>query len=388
MMTQTAHHSLSVPPEPDADLKALRHHLHRHPELSGKEFYTADYLIGYYTKHFQPDEIVRVAGHGIGFVFNGQAPGKTILIRTELDALPIIEVNTFAHKSTSPGVSHKCGHDGHMTMVAGVAKYLSKNRPAKGRVVLLHQPAEETGEGARAVYEDPNFSKIRPDIAFSLHNIPGKPMHQILCKPGSFSRAVKSMIITLKGKTAHASKPETGINPALAAAAIIQAADSINKSASKGSLITLIHTVIGDKAYGVSAGYGEVHFTLRGPTNEALDTIWNDLSAQAKAIAEKNSLLISFGFTEEFMANSNDEEAVEMIRKAAADNKFDYVEMVDSNPWGEDFGMITSHLKGAMFGLGAGESNPDLHNPDYDFPDELIPTGTAMFIDLINRAQS
>ena len=151
-----------------------------------------------------------------------------------------------------------------MTMVAGVAKHLSNNRPVQGRVILLHQPAEETGDGAKAVFEDPDFEKIKPDIAFSLHNVPGYEMHQIRCKVGSFTPAVKSMIIKFRGKTAHAAKPETGINPALAIADIIQSNDRVNKSSPEGSVSTLVHTIIGEKAYGISAGYGEVHITMRG----------------------------------------------------------------------------------------------------------------------------
>ncbi len=369
------------------DLTALRHYLHQNPELSGEEFKTADHLINYFEEHFQPDEIVRVAGHGIGFIFKGKVPGKTILVRSELDALPIVEINNFEHRSRTEGVSHKCGHDGHMAILAGVAKHLSKERPRAGRVVLLYQPAEETGQGARAVYEDPAFAKIKPDIAFSLHNIPGQPMHQIRCKPGSFSRAVKSMIIQLKGKTAHASKPETGLNPGLAVAEICFAADRITKEAEAGSLITLIHTRVGDKAYGVSAGDGEAHFTLRAYTNEGLQTIWDALTREAAAIAVAHGLEIDFDFTEEFIANTNDEGAVQMVRDAARNHNLEYVEMTESNPWGEDFGAITSNVRGVMFGLGAGEKNPDLHNPDYDFPDELIGTGAAMFIDLIRQAQ-
>lgn len=370
----------------DQDLVALRRHLHRHPEVSGREEKTAAYILDYVGAHCPADEIVRLGGHGIAFVYNGRAPGKTVLVRTELDALPIQEINDFEHKSIHDGVSHKCGHDGHMAMVTGVAKTIAAQRPDRGRVVLLYQPAEETGQGARTVFEDKNFAKVKPDIAFSLHNIPGEKMHRILCKDGSFSRAVKSMIIRLEGKTAHASKPETGVNPGRAAAEIVQAAESINKGAATGSLITLIHVTVGEKAYGVSAGYGEVHFTLRGLDNAALDTIWTQLEERAREIAGREKLGVSFGFTEEFMANTNAPEAAAMVRKAANDLGYDYAEMSQPNPWGEDFGLIISNVPGAMFGLGAGENSPDLHNPDYDFPDELIETGQAMFVNLIRRA--
>lgn len=376
----------STTPYIDPELQTLRRYLHQYPEVSWDESKTADYIINYYEKNYHPDEVIRLAKHGIAFVFNGHKPGKTVLIRTELDALPIHEINDFEHKSKVDGVSHKCGHDGHMTMVTGIAKHLSKNKPQQGRVVLLYQPAEETGDGARAVCEDANFNKIKPDIAFSLHNVPGCEMHQIRCKVGSFTPAVKSMIITLQGKTAHAAKPETGINPALAVASIIQANDRANKTSPDGSVSTLVHTIIGEKAYGISAGYGEVHITMRARDNEKLQLLWDEISNEAKKTAQNNDLEISFNSTEEFMANMNDEEATAMIRNAANEFGFDYVEMDVPNPWGEDFGYMTSHNKGAMFGLGAGVSNPDLHNPDYDFPDEIIETGKSMFISLIDQA--
>ena len=123
-----------------------------------------------------------------------------------------------------------------------------------------------------------------------------------------------------------------------------------------------------------------------GRSNEDLQSIWDELTNDAKKAAKENNLEVSFDSTEEFMSNTNDEEATEMIRKAANDRGYDYVEMDVPNPWGEDFGYITSNIKGAMFGLGSGVSNPDLHNPDYDFPDEIIETGKSMFISLIDQA--
>lgn len=372
--------------EGDEKLTALRRYLHSNPELPFQEFETSAHIESYYHNHFKPDQIIKLAGHGLAFIFSGAQPGKTVLIRTELDALPIDEINDFDHKSTKPGISHKCGHDGHMSIVTGVAKYFAENRPEKGQVVLLYQPAEETGEGARAVYEDPAFKEIMPDFAFSLHNVPGFKMHEIRCKPGSFTPAVKSMIIRLEGVTAHAAKPHTGINPALAVAEILKANEEINASSPQGSLSTLVHTVIGkENSYGVSAGYAEVHLTMRGIDNEALDSIWTDMTQRAEAAAKDHKLKASFDYTEEFMANMNDEIAVDMVRRAASDLDLPYVEMDQPNPWGEDFGYINSHVTGAMFGLGAGENNPDLHNPDYDFPDELIATGANMFIHLARQ---
>jgi metal-dependent amidase/aminoacylase/carboxypeptidase family protein len=234
------------------------------------------------------------------------------------------------------------------------------------------------------VIEDPNFALIKPDFAFALHNIPGQACHKILCKVGSFSCAVKSMIIKLTGKTAHASKPETGINPALAIADIIYAAKEINKQMPEGTFATLVHSIIGEKAYGISAGYGEVHFTLRGRSNTDMTHLWGILTARISEIAKQHQLNMTSNSTEEFMANTNDMHAVDHVKQATIENNFHYEDMTNPNPWGEDFGWITSNERGAMFGLGNG-MGPDLHNPDYDFSDELIPTGVAMFHTLIRQ---
>lgn len=370
----------------DEDLVTLRRYLHSTPELSWDEKNTAAHIIELYERDYKPDQIIRLATHGIAFIFEGVEPGPSVLIRSELDALPIQETNTFAHKSKFDGISHKCGHDGHMAMVAGVAKHIAQNRPQKGRIILLYQPAEETGDGARTVYEDPNFEKIKPDYAFSLHNVPLEPLGQIRCCVGSFTPSVKSMIVKLTGKTTHAAKPENGINPGLAIAEITQAVEEINKNAPIGAFATLIHVRVGEKAYGVSAGDAEIHYTLRGISNDDLNTIWNQVIGKIENIAQKHKLLeTSFDYTEEFMANTNDEDAVNMVRHAASELGFDYHEMDRPNPWGEDFGIMTSNLKGAMFGLGSGVENPDLHNPDYDFPDEIIHIGSSMFIHLIEQ---
>ncbi len=204
------------------ELVNLRKELHRNPELSGKEKNTSD-KINNFIGRFYPDEIItELGGHGLAFIFKGKEKGKTILFRSELDALPISEQNDFEYKSSIENVSHKCGHDGHMTILSGFASLLNDNKPAKGKVVLLFQPAEETGEGAAKVLEDKKFEQIKPDYVFALHNLPGYPAGSVVIKNGTFASASKGMIIKLHGKTSHASEPENGITPTPAVASIIQ----------------------------------------------------------------------------------------------------------------------------------------------------------------------
>lgn len=363
------------------ELELLRKKLHKNPEVSGKETQTAKMIVTFLEK-YAPDEIITtIGGTGIIAIYEGKKSGKTVLFRCELDALPIEESNTFEYKSINKAVSHKCGHDGHMAILCGLAKELSKNRPTSGKVILLFQPAEEDGSGALKVFTDPKFS-FKPDYAFALHNLPGFPLNQIVVKTDTFTCAVNSMIIKLKGKTAHAGEPENGINPALAIAEIttqfnteIQA--KIDQE--KFCLITPIYSKMGKKAYGVSAGKGEIHFTVRSNSNLHMQQLEKALESIVAKIAMKYQLKYKVSWTQSFQANENDASAVNYIKKAAKTVGLETIERSVPFSWGEDFGLFTQQFPGAMFGLGAGISSPALHNPDYDFPDEITASGVAVF---------
>jgi amidohydrolase len=364
------------------ELIQLRQELHKYPEVSGNEKETAKRVLDFLLKYKPNEVITNLGGNGILAIYKGNETGKSVLFRCELDALPIQETNTFKYKSSIDGVSHKCGHDGHMSISCGLAKMLHENPLEKGTVMLLFQPAEEDGSGAKAVMEDSKFKNIKPDFAFALHNLPGFPLHQIIVKENAFTCAVNSIIIQLEGKTSHAGEPENGINPALAIAEIIQVFNSKIQavlSAENYCLITPIHINMGEKAYGISAGYGEVHFTVRSDSNAFMQKTENDLENIVSKIAEKYNLKVNMQWTEKFQANENNKEAVNYIRKLAAKLELSVLEKELPFTFGEDFGLITQHFKGAMFGLGSGESTPSLHNPDYDFPDEIMQTGVSLF---------
>lgn len=364
------------------ELIQLRHELHKHPEVSGNEKQTAQRVLAFLSNYPPSEMITQLGGEGILAIYNGKQTGTSILFRCELDALPIQEINTFGYKSVSHGVSHKCGHDGHTAILCGMAKTLYEKPLEKGTVMLLFQPAEEDGNGAKSVLNDSKFKTIKPDFVFALHNLPGFKKHQIIVKENTFTCAVNSMIIQLKGKTSHAGEPENGINPALAIAEIIQAFNSkINTdvSSKKYCLITPIHINMGEKAYGVSAGYGEIHFTIRSNSNAQMKSIETHLEESVKEIASKYKLDLNSNWTQSFQANENNAEAVNYIRKAALNLHLDSLEKNLPFTFGEDFGLFTQQFKGAMFGIGAGKNTPALHNPDYDFPDELIETGISLF---------
>lgn len=367
-------------------LVKLRRELHQNPELSGKEHQTRERL----KKHLADRGVQSIQDLGeTGFIceFHGEEEGPTVLIRGDIDALPIQEINTFGYRSITDGVSHKCGHDGHSTILCGLAESLVKEPILKGTALLLFQPAEENGEGAKSILADPNFH-YRPNFVFALHNLPGYPLHQIVCREQSFTAAAKSIIISLEGKTSHAAEPEKGLNPGRAISRIIDMFDEVsqpNPEFSDFALSTPIHINMGTLAYGVSAGYGEVHYTLRTWDNEVMKEFTEVIESRVKNITNSENLGLQISWTQEFSANENDSEAVDEIVNAARINSFKYIEREIPFKWGEDFGLFTEKFKGAMFGIGSGEDCPALHNPDYDFPDEIIPTGVNMFHSIIKN---
>lgn len=368
------------------ELKSFRKELHNNPELSGQEYKTAERTKRLISQAI-PDKIIEsIGGTGMAFFFESDHPGSVIVIRSELDALPIAEENDFEYASTVDNISHKCGHDGHMTMVAGLARLIKENPPQKGTLILLFQPSEETGEGALRMLEDPKMQSIKPDYIYSLHNLPGKPKGQILCRKGIFASASIGMIIRLKGKTSHAAEPENGISPAMAMCEIVNMlhllennTDNLNDFA----LITVIHARLGEQAFGTTPGYAEVMGTIRSYRNDDLEILKHKASEKAKEITKQNDLNLEIDWTEEFSSTENHPDCVNLIQQAAKNNNFDYHEMKFPYRWSEDFGYFTQNFRGAMFALGSGENTPDLHNPDYDFPEELIPYGLNMFYEII-----
>ena len=370
------------------ELITFRHTLHQFPETANQEHKTAQRVKEFLT-NYPPDEIIEnLGGTGIAAIYNGAEQGKTLMFRCELDALPIVEDNTIPYASQNKGNGHLCGHDGHMAIISGLGQLLHQNRPKKGRVILLYQPAEETGQGAPQILADEKFDAIRPDYIFALHNIPGAPIGQVLVRDNVFASASKGMIVRLKGKPSHASHPEGGINPSLAASQIIQAMlalPAMYTPFGQAALVTAIHTRIGLPAFGTSPGEGEVMFTLRSHRNEDMGQLTTRATQIATDIAKAHQLQPTIELVEEFDGVENDAECVQLIREAAKELGLQVKEREHPFSWSEDYGIFTSALKGAMFGLGSGENQPQLHNEDYDFPDKIIPQGVAMFYALITR---
>lgn len=366
---------------------AFRQELHRFPELSGDEEMTAR-AIEKMLRTFSPSELVlNVGGYGIVATWDSGKHGKHIMFRADFDALPIEEINEFAYKSTVKDLGHKCGHDGHTTILLALASWLNEGNVFSGKISLVFQPAEETGEGARAMLEDKNFPNHHFDYVFALHNLPGFPLHDVMCKQGIFSAAVTSMVIKLTGKTAHAAEPEFGINPCEAIAEILQQVMLLHnneKASSEMSVIAPVYINAGKEAYGVTASEGEIHFTIRCWQQRELEILKKKIEKIVIDVAAKYNLRISHHYLQTFTANDNEASAVKIIEEAAKENSLVYQNLEQGFKWGEDFGLFTQKYTGAMFGIGAGENCPALHQEDYDFPDALIETGKKMFVEIIN----
>lgn len=369
-------------------IRTLRHDLHAQPELSGQELQTAA-RVEAYLRELRPDGLLtQVGGHGLVATFESGLSGPSLLFRCELDALPISEVNTFTYRSNTPEVSHKCGHDGHMSMLCGLAEMLAQDRPTRGKVHLLFQPAEETGNGARAVLEDPKFASIRPDMAFALHNFPGYPLGSVILRNGIITAAVIGLKLTLQGWTAHASQPEFGRNPALAIAEALQHSQSLNRpnpSDPDFRLVTPVHVRVGSVAYGIAAGDGELHLTLRSWTDTGLDKLISSIVTFCQELAKRDGLELKSETTQQFAANNNDATIADVMRQATLESGLELIELPEPLKGGEDFGLFTAHFPCCMALLGAGENSPALHNPDYDFPDELLEPGVHLMDQIVRQ---
>lgn len=371
-----------------AELTAWRRDLHRQPDLSGDEGATAARVAAALADLAPARLITGLGGHGVAAVFDGATPGPTVMFRAELDGLPIDEITPdLPHRSQTPGKGHMCGHDGHMAMLMGLARRVARQPSARGRVVVLFQPSEEDGAGAAAVLADPAFAAIRPDWAFAIHNMPGLPLGHAGLAPGPANCASCGLRAVFTGKTSHASAPEAGRSPAPAIARLIPAL----MDAGPGGpvvpgyrLTTITHLSVGEPAFGIAPGTGELWVTLRA----LVDADMADLMAWAEALiraeAARDGLAVSLTRHDDFAACTNDAQATAVMAAALEALSIPHDGRGLPMRGSEDFGRFGSLAKSAMVLLGAGEGHAMLHNPDYDFPDDLIPVGVAL-LDRVRR---
>lgn len=352
----------------------IRRQLHQHPQTAGHEEFAHD-LVVQHLQQLHPDRVyTRVGGWGVVAVWGKEPQSPTVAFRADTDALPI---------------GHRCGHDGHTTILLRLADEIDRQRasarqcPPSGNVMLLWQPAEETGTGAQAVVESGVLDGYNIVAFYALHNIPGRPAGTVVVCPSTFAAASTGVVYRLDGRETHASTPELGLNPGLAVSEMIQSFDAFNQDPaaadSQFTQSTLICVRLGSPAFGTSAGHAEVMFTLRAFSNSAMERLLRDANAAVDAIAERHGLAVSRTLMEPFAATENNATAVDRVRQVAARLGLRVEEQALPFRWSEDFGTYLRRWPGAMFGIGSGLSQPELHHPDYDFPDELIEPAASLF---------
>ncbi len=365
------------------EIVAFRRALHARPEISNEEEGTA-HSVTDFLADTGPDEVLTgLGGHGVAAVYDSGEAGPTVLLRAELDALPIAELSDIPHRSQIAGKGHMCGHDGHTAILTAVGRQLGRQRPARGRVVLMFQPAEETGNGAAGVTADPRYERIRPDFAFSLHNLPGTPLGHVRLKEGVVNCASRGMRIVLTGKTAHSSMPETGVSPMQAISELMPALPPLGSGSFADddfSMLTVTHASMGEAVFGIAPGHAEVWATLRTRLDARMADLCGAAENLARGIAAAHGLSCEIDYHEIFVASLNEPQAVAHLRSALDAEGVTHDEAELPMRASEDFGRFGHGARSAMFFLGSGERHPALHNPDYDFPDDLIPIGAKVFM--------
>ncbi|CDZ41422.1 Hippurate hydrolase [Neorhizobium galegae bv. officinalis] len=391
---------MTVIPELNAmseELTSLRRWFHSHPELGFEEFQTADRVaaeLGSYGV-----KVHRGFGRtGVVGTLQGIEGKRSIGLRADMDALPMQELNMFSHRSKHPGKMHACGHDGHMVMLLGAAKYLSQHRDFKGTVVFIFSPAEENGSGAKVMVDDGLFESFPVDAVFGLHNWPGMPTNTFGVRKGAILAGSADFDIRVIGTGAHAAMPHNANDPLLTAAHIVTAVQGIitrNKNPLDPAVLTVAKFHSGE-ARNVIPDEAEIAGTVRALTDETLDFVASRIQAVAENVA------IAHGCKAEFKVkrcpvtiNTLDEADFaasvmqEMFGVAAVDD--------DTEPsmGTEDFSYILRARPGAFSFLGAGDgshrqsghgSGPCLlHNTSYDFNDALLPVGATYWVELTRK---
>ena len=376
------------------DMQALRHKLHSQPELSTREMQTAA-LISEELRTAGADEVLtEVGGTGVVGVFDSGQPGPVIVLRCELDALPISEPGDMPidYCSRNHGVSHKCGHDGHMSVLCGVGRALGEQRPARGKVALLFQPAEETGEGAPAVVADPRFAALQPDYVFGFHNLPREELHSICVRNGTFASASEGFRIQLTGAFSHSSYPEHGKSPAAAVAKLLAELPDLPGKVSDSDellMLTLTQALLGEKGpkmdFGVAPGVAEICGTVRAHQQPELEALKTAITELVQQVSDGEGLGWELSWHEAFPATVSHDESMDILRSAVANSELPLHEMTGPMRWSEDFSHYLQKYQGAFFGVGSGVDQPQLHNEYYDFPDELIPSGVRIYLAIVDE---
>ena len=376
-------------------MAAVRREIHAHPELCFKEVRTADLVAQKLTEWGIP--IHRGLGQTgvVGIVKNGTS-SRAIGLRADMDALPMQELNTFAHVSTQPGKMHACGHDGHTAMLLAAAQHLAVNRHFDGTVYLIFQPAEEGGGGAREMIKDGLFERFPMDAVFGMHNWPGAEVGQFAVSPGAVMASSNEFKITLRGKGGHGAMPHNAIDPVPVACQLVQAFQTIIsrniKPIDAGVIsVTMIHA---GEATNVIANTCELQGTVRTFSLDVLDLIEQRMKQITEHLCTAFAMTCDFEFKRNYPPTVNSAAEAEFARRVMAGIVgADKVTAQEPTMGAEDFSFMLQAKPGCYAFIANGDGTHRdmghgggpcmLHNASYDFNDELIPLGATYWVRLV-----
>lgn len=357
----------------------LRHQLHKHPELSLEETWTQQHLMTFLKEHTKLEVVPRGRWFYAHYRSGSTLPG--VAFRAELDALPVQDDILTDYVSEIAGHGHKCGHDGHMASLCGLALELEE-KGADRDVYLIFQHGEEIGAGGA------ECAQLIPEkgigFAYGWHNRPGMPKGMVQTMDGTLYYASKGMILHFDGIPSHAGAPEKGRCPAFAIAKIVNAIpELVSPEHWDGQVFcTVIQIDVGEPAFGTQASRGELLMTIRGQYEREMDELQAKLEAMAAELAEKDGLTWNARYCDEFPESFNSPGAAQRIREAAKNLGLPYREVPHAYRGSDDFGYYPKLAEGAMFEIGTGEDGPSLHTYPYDFPDEILPAAVDLMWEL------
>lgn len=366
----------------------LRHRLHAHPELSLHEEGT----IGILTDFLRDNTTLEVVRRDGWFyaVKKGTSDEPPIAFRADMDALPMDEWVNLPYGSETPGIAHKCGHDGHSAVLCGVAMELS-SREIPRTAYLIFQPAEENGLGGSVcsyLIEEKGISEV-----YAFHNLSGYPERKVVYRRGLTQPASEGLTIRLHGKQSHASAPEEGRNPAEAIAQIAMITKNLvqeisregaRKSGAEPEMIlcTIVGMEVGTGDFGISAGEGSIRMTLRAEREMQMKLLEKRLIGFARVLAEQDGLDVEYKISDYFPETRNHDDALQKVISCAERLGMDSMEMKEMWRASEDFGHYLKKCSGAMFYIGNGVNYPALHTREYDFNDGILATAVELIVEL------
>ncbi|MBE7366291.1 M20 aminoacylase family protein [Ramlibacter pallidus] len=377
-----------------ASIVAVRRDIHAHPELCFEEVRTADLVAAKLTEWGIPVHRGMGTTGVVGIVKNGTS-SRAVGLRADMDALPMQEYNTFAHASKHPGKMHACGHDGHVAMLLAAARHFAKNRNFDGTVYLIFQPAEEGGGGAREMIKDGLFEQFPMEAVFGMHNWPGGAVGTFAVSPGPVMASTAEFKLTIRGKGGHGAMPHLGIDPVPVACQVVQAFQTIVSRNTKPIdaaviSVTMIHA---GEATNVIPDSCELQGTVRTFSTEVQDMIARRMQQVAEHTCAAHEARCEFEFHRNYPPTVNSKAEAEFARGVMASIVGEQnVREQEPTMGAEDFAFMLEAKPGAYcfisngdgshreFGHGPGPCV--IHNPSYDFNDDLIPLGATYWVRL------